>query len=134
MLTYADELCDRDMPHVGATYRAAYLYQITRGISISAYVSMRQHTSAYVSIRQHTSAYVSISISASRSSLIVCPLAHRSAGIRQHTYTSAYVSIRQHLYRCSAFLAHRMSASPFSRMPETLSLMLLRTETLNPKT
>jgi hypothetical protein len=29
-------------------------------VCISAYVSIRQHTSAYVSIRQHTSAYVSI--------------------------------------------------------------------------
>ncbi len=28
-------------------------------VALSAYVSIRQHTSAYVSIRQHTSAYVS---------------------------------------------------------------------------
>jgi hypothetical protein len=39
-------------------------------VSVSAHVSIRQHTSAYVSIRQHTPAYVSI---------------------RQHT--SAYVSV-----------------------------------------
>jgi hypothetical protein len=29
-------------------------------LSLSTYVSIRQHTSAYVSIRQHTSAYISV--------------------------------------------------------------------------
>ncbi len=59
---------------------------------MSAYVSIRQHTSAYVSmsayvsIRQHTSAYVSI-----------------------HPHTSAYVSIRQHTSaysRCTRQKSH----------------------------
>jgi hypothetical protein len=50
-------------------------------VSLSEYVSIRQHSSAYVSIRQHT-----WRASTSRGS--------QPLGIRQHT--SAYVSIRQH--------------------------------------
>jgi hypothetical protein len=67
---------------------------------MSAYVSLRQHTSAYVSIRQHTSEFVSIpalppaitataaTAAAASGCFCVC------CCIRQHT--SAYVGIRQH--------------------------------------
>jgi hypothetical protein len=50
---------------------------------MSAYVSIRQHTSAYVSMSQHSSAFVSIR-------------QHSSAQVRTRQHTSAYVSIRQH--------------------------------------
>jgi hypothetical protein len=66
---------------------------------LSAYISIRQHTSAYVSIRSaHTSAHTSASSALRRepprrsAPLLPAPVAYVS--IRQHT--SAYVSIRQH--------------------------------------
>jgi hypothetical protein len=63
----------------------------------SAYVSIRQHTSAYASIRQHTSAYVSVTgeedSGASEATGCGKPKGHTDS-IRQHA--SACVSIRQH--------------------------------------
>jgi hypothetical protein len=58
---------------------------------MSAYASIRQHTSAYVSIRQHTSAYLKTATRRDTASRIN---ASAYVSIRQHT--SAYVSIRQH--------------------------------------
>jgi hypothetical protein len=99
----------------------SYAYEEVRGYacSVTAYVSIRQHTSAYVSIRQrmhmkrsqrirllrhrphvsihqHTSEYVSIR---QHTSTYVSMRQHTPAyaSIRQHT--SAYVSVREHLLR-----------------------------------
>jgi hypothetical protein len=63
---------------------------------MSAYVSIRQHTS-YVSIRQHAHAYVSIR-----------QHTHANVSIRQHT--SAYVSIRQHTH---AYVSIRQHTSAY---------------------
>jgi hypothetical protein len=75
---------------------------------MSAYVSIRQHSSAYVSIRQHTSAYVSIR-------------QHSSAFVSIRQHTSAYVSIRQHT---SAYIPS--SASSSGRFIRTPRRRLLR--------
>ena len=58
-------------------------------LNMSAYVSIRQHTSTYVSIREH-----------------VCHLQHRLTreGLRRQ-HMSAYVSIRQH----TCHLQHRLT-------------------------
>jgi hypothetical protein len=93
---------------------------------VSAYVSIRQHTSAYVSIR---SAYVSIRTSAYVSMRQIClpqceeppERAPRRASIRQHTsayasirqHASAYASIRQHT---SAYVSIRQHTSAYVRM------------------
>jgi hypothetical protein len=85
---------------------------------MSAYVSIRQHTSADASMRQHTSAYVIIAAfarSCSRRSYIcihVCQ--HTSAyvsirPIRQHT--SAHVSIRHHCRVIPLFFAQVLYVS-----------------------
>ena len=60
---------------------------------MSAYVSIRQHTSACVQIRQHTSKYVSIR---QHTSAYVQIRQHMPAYLRIRQQTSAYVSIRQH--------------------------------------
>jgi hypothetical protein len=72
---------------------------------MSAYVSIRQHTSAYVSIR--TSAYVSIR-------------QHTSAyaSIRQHTSARCpFISIRQHTQACVSIRQH--TSTYVSKVPVT---------------
>jgi hypothetical protein len=73
--------------------------------TLSAYVSIRQHTSAYVSIRQHTSA-------------CGCAAKQQAAAdavsIRQHT--SAYVSIRQHTSACGCTAKQQVAADAEQRI------------------
>jgi hypothetical protein len=96
---------------------------------MSAYVSIRQHTSAYVSIRQHTSAYVSIRQHARHSLGISrrgCPCTSQgSTSIRQHT--SAYVSIRQH-ESAHVSMRQRLVRSDTIVPPTTTSTLPLATK------
>jgi hypothetical protein len=71
---------------------------------VSAYVSIRQHTSEYVSIRQHTAAYVSIRHDTAAH---VSIRQHTSAHVSTRQHASAYVSIRQHT---SAYVSIRACA------------------------
>jgi hypothetical protein len=76
-----------------------------RNLVLSAYVSIRQHTSAYVSVRQRTSAPQSRSVSIRQD---VSMRQHASAYVSMRQHTSAYVSIRQHT---SAYVSIRQHTS-----------------------
>jgi hypothetical protein len=100
----------------------------------SAYASIRQHTSAYVSIRQHTSAYVSIracggaacvrifalAICASTPRTNTCfrPQATLPAYVSLRQPTSAYVSLRQ---PTSAYVSLRQPTSAYVSMRQHTS-------------
>jgi hypothetical protein len=77
-------------------HTSAYVRQYWHSVVLPTYASIRnllRQTSEYVSIRKHTSAYVSIR---QHTSAYVSIRQHTSAYVSILHHTSAYVSIRQY--------------------------------------